>query len=89
MNIITKFFRQLKGKRELKRYEKVYSLKLNELETKIAEIKFVEETIKDQANQTLIENLSKQIELYKQIQKLIRAEYVAVRSAVKVLYGLE
>ena len=38
MNIITKFFRQLKGKRELKRYEKVYSLKLNELETKIAEI---------------------------------------------------
>lgn len=89
MNIITKFFRQLKGKRELKRYEKVYSLKLNELETKIAEIKFVEETIKDQANQTLIENLSKQIELYKQIQKLIRAEYVAVRSAVKALYGLE
>ena len=89
MNIITKFFRQLKGKRELKRDEKVYSLKLNELETKIAEIKFVEETIKDQANQTLIENLSKQIELYKQIQKLIRAEYVAVRSAVKALYGLE
>lgn len=89
MNIITKFFRQLKGKRELKRYEKVYSLKLNELETKIAEIKFVEETIKDQANQTLIENLSKQIELYKQIQKLIRAEYIAVRSAVKALYGLE
>ena len=89
MNIITKFFRQLKGKRELKRYEKVYSLKLNELETKIAEIKFVEETIKDQANQALIENLSKQIELYKQIQKLIRAEYVAVRSAVKALYGLE
>ena len=89
MNIITKFFRQLKGKRELKHYEKVYSLKLNELETKIAEIKFVEETIKDQANQTLIENLSKQIELYKQIQKLIRAEYIAVRSAVKALYGLE
>ena len=89
MNIITKFVRQLKGKRELKRYEKVYSLKLNELETKIAEIKFVEETIKDQANQTLIENLSKQIELYKQIQKLIRAEYIAVRSAVKALYGLE
>ena len=89
MNIITKFFRQLKGKRELKRYEKVYSLKLNELETKIAEIKFVEETIKDQANQTLIENLNKQIELYKQIQKLIRAEYIAVRSAVKALYGLE
>ena len=89
MNIITKFFRQLKGKRELKRYEKVYSLKLNELETKIAEIKFVEETIKDQANQTLIENLSKQIELYKQIQKLIRAEYIAVRSAVKALYVLE
>ena len=89
MNIITKFFRQLKGKRELKRYEKVYSLKLNELETKIAEIKFVEETINDHANQTLIENLSKQIELYKQIQKLIRAEYIAVRSAVKALYGLE
>lgn len=89
MNIITKFFRQLKGKRELKRYEKVYSLKLNELETKIAEIKFVEETIKDHANQTLIENLSKQIELYKQIQKLIRAEYIAVRSSVKALYGVE
>ena len=41
------------------------------------------------SNQTLIENLSKQIELYKQIQKLIRAEYIAVRSAVKALYGLE
>ena len=89
MNSIKKFIRQQKGRKGLKKYEKVYSLIINDIESKIIKLEVMLNFLGDSFEKTNIDRMNSRLNSLKELQKLLKNEYAATCLDIKALYGLD
>ena len=84
-----KFFRQLKGKRELRKLNYKYSLRLNKIDTMIEETKTSLDTLSPFCNEESTALLTKKVELLRGLMDTTRSEFVIYQNIIKTLYELD
>ena len=89
VSLLRPYVKDAEKKIKIPFYEKVYSLVINDIESKIIELEVMINFLGDSLEKTNIDRMNSRLNSLKELQKLLKNEYAATCLDIKALYGLD